>query len=199
MKVDERLLLDIKDGRIKAFEKFFQNSHARLLNYAKIFIPDAAIADDMVQEAFIHFWNKRKELRVGKSIESLIFTSVRNRCLNYLRDENIYKKHKEGYKVEENALQFIGQYDFLGEEGDSLEEMLIKELENSIEQLPDKCRQVFLMSKKEGIKQKDIAEQLGISPKAVEKHIATAKVKIRENMQLKFPTLGILIAFFMDL
>ncbi len=198
MMVDDQLLQQIKEGGIGAFERFFQNSYARLFNYAKIFIPNDLVAADMVQEAFIHFWDKRKELRVGKSIESLIFTSVRNRCLNYLRDESTYQKHLDNYKLEESEFQFLSQYDFLGKEEESLEELLIKEMEKSISKLPEKCRQVFLMSKVEGKKQKQISEELGISVKAVEKHISTAKVKLRESMELKFPALSLMITFFIE-
>ena len=199
MKVDEQLLEDIKDGKASALEIFFQNSHARLLNYAKLFVARDAVAADMVQEAFIHFWDKRKELRRGKSIESLIFTSVRNRCLNYLRDENTYKNHLDNFKAERTDIQHLAQYDFLSNEEESLEELLLKELNISIDNLPEKCRQVFVMNKIDGKKQREIAEELGISQKVVEKHIATAKMKLRESLEFKFPTLSLLIAFFIEI
>ncbi len=199
MKLDEHLLRDIRDGKIASFEVFFQNSYARLLNYAKLFIHDEEVASDMVQESFIHFWDKRNELRTGKSIESLIFTSVRNRCLNYLRDKNTYNKHLENYKIEQGVdVQYLVQYDFLGHEELSVEELIARELEISINKLPEKCRQVFLMSKQDGKKQKEIAEELGISQKAVEKHIATAKAKLKQSLEQKFPALGLLIAFFIE-
>ena len=199
MKVDEQLLEDIKDGKASALEIFFQNSHARLLNYAKLFVARDAVAADMVQEAFIHFWDKRKELRRGKSIESLIFTSVRNRCLNYLRDENTYRNHLDNFKTERTDIQHLAQYDFLSNEEESLEELLLKELNISIDNLPEKCRQVFVMNKIDGKKQREIAEELGISQKVVEKHIATAKMKLRESLEFKFPTLSLLIAFFIEI
>ena len=199
MKVDEQLLEDIKDGKASALEIFFQNSHARLLNYAKLFVARDAVAADMVQEAFIHFWANRKELRRGKSIESLIFTSVRNRCLNYLRDENTYRNHLDNFKTERTDIQHLAQYDFLSNEEESLEELLLKELNISIDNLPEKCRQVFVMNKIDGKKQREIAEELGISQKVVEKHIATAKMKLRESLEFKFPTLSLLIAFFIEI
>lgn len=199
MKVDEQLLEDIKNGKASALEIFFQNSHARLLNYAKLFVARDAVAADMVQEAFIHFWDKRKELHRGKSIESLIFTSVRNRCLNYLRDENTYKNHLDNFKAERTEIQHLAQYDFLNKEEESIEELLLKELNISIASLPEKCRQVFVMNKVDGKKQREIAEELGISQKVVEKHIATAKMKLRESLEFKFPTLSLLIAFFIEI
>ena len=198
MNVDEQLLLDIKNGNISAFENFFQNSHNRLLNYARLFIKEDFIASDLVQEAFVHFWEKRKELRTGKSIEALIFKSVRNRCLNYLRENKTYQKHLDQYSIEETSVQHLSQYDFLGKEEDSIEEMLINEIERSIEKLPEKCRQVFVMNKYEGKKQHEIAEELGISVKAVEKHISTAKGKLKKHLELKFPALSMIALFFIE-
>ncbi len=196
MSTEEQLLKSISQGNKEAFEQFFQQSYMRLLNYAGLFITHSEIADDIVQEAFINFWNKRNELKAGKSIEALMFTSVRNRCLNYLRDHQTYLSHIGQFKTEK--LQFLSHYDFLGEEEESIEELLIKELQTALDSLPPKCREVFLLNKVDGIKQKEIAAKLGISIKAVEKHIAVAKDKLRHHLESKFPALGILITFFLD-
>ena len=198
MSFDNQLLMSIKQGDKAAFEQFFQNSYMRLLNYTGLFISDQEIAADIVQEAFIHFWDKRTNLQTGKSIESLMFTSVRNRCLNYLRDRQTYLKHVDRFTGEGEELQVLSQYDFLGVEEESVEELLAKELSVALEQLPEKCKEVFLLNKVEGKKQKEIALELGISVKAVEKHIATAKVKLREQLEKKFPALSILISFFIE-
>ena len=196
MTKEEHLVKLIAQGNKEAFEKFFQQAYSRLLNYACIFITNNEMADDIVQEAFIHFWNKRNELKEGKSIEALMFTSVRNRCLNFLRDQQTYLSHIDQIKTEK--LQFLSHYDFLGEEEESIEELLIKELQIAMDALPPKCREVFLLNKVEGVRQKEIAARLGISVKAVEKHIALAKVKLREHLENKFPALGLLISFFLN-
>ncbi|MCU4154657.1 RNA polymerase sigma-70 factor [Carboxylicivirga sp. A043] len=196
MTTEEQHLNLIAQGNKEAFEQFFQQSYMRLLNYASLFIPNREIADDIVQEAFINFWNKRSELKAGKSIEALMFTSVRNRCLNYLRDHQTYLSHIDQLQTEK--LQFLSHYDFLGEEEESIEELLITELHAALDSLPPKCKEVFLLNKIEGFKQKEIAEKLDISIKAVEKHIAVAKVKLREHLEKKFPALGLLITFFLD-
>jgi len=198
MSFDDQLLKLIKQGDKAAFEQFFQNSYMRLLNYASLFISDREIAADMVQEAFIHFWDKRFNLQSDKSIEALIFTSVRNRCLNYLRDRQTYQKHIDKYTGEVEEMQFLIQYDFLENEEESVEELLARELSNALDLLPEKCKKVFLLSKLEGKKQKEIASELGISLKAVEKHIATAKTKLREQLEKKFPALSVLISFFIE-
>lgn len=196
MTTEAQLLKLIVQGNKEAFEKFFQQTYPRLLNYASFFIPNTEMVDDIVQEAFIHFWNKRSDLKEGKSIEALMFTSVRNRCLNYLRDQHTYLSHIDHLKSEK--LQFLSHYDFLGEEEESIEELLLKELQVALDSLSPKCREVFLLNKAEGVKQKEIAKKLGISVKAVEKHISLAKVKLREHLENKFPTLGILISFFLN-
>jgi len=198
MSFDDQLLMSIKQGDKSAFEQFFQNSYMRLLNYTGLIVSDQEIAADIVQEAFIHFWDKRTNLQTGKSIEALMFTSVRNRCLNYLRDRQTYLKHVDRFTGEIEELQCLSQYDFLEFEEESVEELLTKELSMALDQLPEKCKKVFLLSKVEGKKQKEIALELGISVKAVEKHIAIAKVRLREQLEKKFPALSILIAFFIE-
>ncbi|WP_430816752.1 RNA polymerase sigma-70 factor [Carboxylicivirga sp. RSCT41] len=196
LKSEQVLLKSISKGCIKSFEYFFQRTYPRLLNYACLFIENRETAEDIVQDAFINMWNKRHEVMPDKSAEALMFKSVRNRCLNYLRNHKTYISHINSAKIEN--LQFLSHYDFLGEEEEALEELLLKELDNALESLPEKCRQVFVLSKIDGVKQQDIANQLGISIKAVEKHIAIGKKKVREHLIEKFPALGILINLFLD-
>ncbi len=196
MVTDEQLLELILQGSEEAFEQFFQQSYMRLMNYAALFITCDEIADDIVQEAFISFWNRRNDLEEGRSLDALIFASVRNRCLNYLRNHQTYLSHIGQIKTEK--LQFLSHYDFLGEEEEPIEEMLIKELQIALDTLPPKCREVFILNKADGIKQKEIADKLGISVKAVEKHITLAKNKLRRHLESKFPAFGILIAFFLN-
>ncbi len=198
MLVDDQLLILIKQGDKEAFERFFQQAYMRLLNYAGLFITNQEVADDIVQEAFIHFWDKRADLKPGKSIESLMYTSVRNRSLNYLRDHQTYLSHVGQLTQQVEELQFLSQYDFMGEEEDPIEELLAKELEVALNLLPEKCRKIFLLNKLEGKKQKEIAQELEVSLKTVEKHISIAKQKLREHLEKKFPALGILITFFIE-
>ncbi len=184
----------IQQGDVHAFGVFFRNHYARLLGYCKLFIKEGAVAEDLVQETFVNFWEKREELDPKKSVEALLFISLRNRCLNYLRDQQSARLKFEAYKGEVEQLQFLPHIDYLGEEGTSMEEQLLREVDAAIESLPDRCREVVKLSKFEGLKNREVAITLGISVKAVEKQLAVAKQKIAQYLERNYP-LGLALFF----
>jgi len=100
---------------------------------------------------------------------------VKNRCLNYLRDQK---------KFQSQVLDIEGGDIDLGEEDLNLEaKELEARIEEALSQLPEKCRQVFEMSRYNGMKYKEIAEELDISPKTVEAHMSKAIKTLREGLQ----------------
>jgi len=165
-----------------------------MLGYCRLFIHDQAQANDLVQECFVKLWEKRSTIKPTQSVESLLFVMLRNRCLNYLRDQKIHIAEKNINTLEENELQHLYQLDFTGKEEKTLEEKLVEAIRKSVENLPEKRKNVFLKAKVEGKKNKEVAEELGISVKAVEKHLHQAKEQIRQEMLQKFPLMAVLIA-----
>ncbi len=99
--------------------------------------------------------------------------------------------------MEESEIQHLYQLDFSGKEEKSLEECLNDAIHESIEKLPEKRKLVFVKTKIEGRKNLEVADELGISVKAVEKHLHQAKEQIRNEMLLKFPLLSVLIAIIL--
>ena len=95
-------------------------------------------------------------------------------------------------------LQHLFQLDFIGREEITLEEQLIVAMRESVENLPEKRKIVFVKAKIEGKKNKDIADELDISVKAVEKHLHQAKDQIRQELLLKFPLLSVLILLLLE-
>ena len=122
---------------------------------------------------------------------------LRNRCLNYLRDQKNELIDKNIGAMGENELQHLYQLDFTGREEKTLEERLIEAIRESVDNLPEKRKLVFIRAKIEGKKNKEVAEELGISVKAVEKHLHQAKEQIRNEMLKEFPLLSILIAIIL--
>jgi RNA polymerase sigma-70 factor (family 1) len=172
-----------KKGDMDAFGSFFRSHYGRLLAYCQLFVKDQMLAEDLVQETFIHFWEKRSSLDSDRQMESLLFISLRNRCFNFLRDQNTTSKKLKEYKERTQTLQYISQIDYLNEEGATLEEQLIHELDAAVDQLPMRCRDVFRLAKLEGFKNREVAEKLGISVKAVERQLSIAKSKIEAHMK----------------
>ena len=192
-----QLNIRLKEGNPSAFEELFKKTFPRMLGYCKLFIHDQAQANDLVQECFVKLWEKRTTIKSTQSIESLLFVMLRNKCLNYLRDLKLHDFEGNIELLKENELQHLYQLDFIGKEEKTLEETLIEAIHVSVEKLPEKRKLVFIKAKIEGKKNKDVADELGISLKAVEKHLHQAKEQIRTEVLEKFPLLSILIAFIL--
>lgn len=192
-----QLNMRLKEGNPSAFEELFKKTFPRMLGYCKLFIHDQAQANDLVQECFVKLWEKRTTIKSTQSIESLLFVMLRNKCLNYLRDQKLHDFEGNIELLKENELQHLYQLDFIGKEEKTLEESLIEAIHVSVDKLPEKRKLVFIKAKIEGKKNKDVADELGISLKAVEKHLHQAKEQIRTEVLEKFPLLSILIAFIL--
>jgi len=189
--------IKLKEGNSAAFEELFKQIFPRMLGYCRLFIHDQAQANDLVQDCFLRLWEKRQTIDPRQSVESLLFVMLRNRCLNHLRDQKNELIEKKISNLEENELQHLYQLDFTGREEKSIEEQLIEAIRESVDELPEKRRLVFIKAKIEGKKNKDVAEELGISVKAVEKHLHQAKEQIRTEMLHKFPLLAVLITILL--
>jgi RNA polymerase sigma-70 factor, ECF subfamily len=181
------LLFDsLTRGDEQAFGKLYQLYFPRLHAFSFKIINDSSLAKDVVQNVFIKIWETHSSFSFDNP-EAFIYQMVRNASLNYVRHlkvvDNLKSKVKDQYLGEE--LYYI---DMVGNEPYILIE---KELEEKILQvmnsLPDKCLMVFRMSRVDGFKNREIAEQLNISVKAVEKHISKAMHIYRQNFANYLP------------
>lgn len=194
---NSQLNIRLKEGNPSAYEELFKQTFPRMLGYCRLFIHDQAQANDLVQECFVKLWEKRTTIRTTQSVENLLFVMLRNRCLNYLRHKKLHLDEKDIDSLIPNELQYIYQLDFIGKEEKPLEEKLVESIFQSIEKLPEKRKLVFTKAKIEGKKNKEVADDLGISIKSVEKHLHLAKEQIRQEMLLKFPLLTVLISMIL--
>lgn len=195
---DIQTKLDLKSGNPAAFKEVFRLLYPRLKGYCTLFIKDASQVDDIIQESFIALWENKDSIKPDKSIESFLFVIVRNRCLNYLKKQKLEEGKMDLDNPEIAQLQYLYQLDFTDGENASLEEMLVVSLQKAVADLPEKRRNVFVKCKIEGMKQAEVAKELGISVKMVEKHIAKAKSTIHDELIKKYPALILLIALFLD-
>jgi len=180
--LDYQTKLDLKKGNPKAYKEVFRLLYPRLKAYCNIFIRKENEVEDIIQETFIVLWEKRGTIKANKSLESWIFVAVRNRCFNRLKRIKLEDEDFEIDDLRRKDLQYLYQLDFIQREEKSLEEMLGESLREAIDRLPVKMRSVLIACKIEGKKQKDVATELGISLKMVEKHLATAKKHLRKNL-----------------
>lgn len=161
------------------FEQLFKEEFKGLVLFSIQYVKDYEAAREIVQEAFIGLWDKRNQIDPSRQVKSYLSTTVRNRSLNYLRDN---KKFDSRLLTQEN-LYPLASY----EQADRLVEKELQErIREAISELPERCREVFLLSRNEHLKYQVIADQLQISVKTVETQMSKAlhhlRIRLREYL-----------------
>ena len=172
---DEHILLqEIKNGQTEAFEYLFRTYYPRLRGYASRFVNDDEVVRDLLQDCFLRFWEKREMLE-PVSLLSLLFVMVRNACLNYLKRLQLVEQESLDYLREQSGCEGLYLLDFgVNPEHRMLYDELQSQVRQVLDSLPNRSREIFVMSRFDGLKNREIAEQLHISTTAVEKHISKA-------------------------
>lgn len=189
---------ELRKGNPDAYREVFRILYPRLKGYCKLFVSDENEVEDIIQDSFLMLWEKRHTLDSKKKIESLIFVMVRNQCLNYLKKRRLESEKVSIDMLNFSELQYLYQIDLNEKEEKSIEELLVISFQKAVNNLPEKTRDVFVQCKLEGKKQKDVADNLGISLKMVEKHIAKAKVIISDQLKLQYPSMVMIIFMLLE-
>ncbi len=171
------------------FDEIFRHYSTPLFYYACKFVDDEA-ARDIVQDTFVKLWTDQN-LAIKLSLNALLFTMVRNSCLQQLEKQKVRNKYLESSKLllQEEELRF-----YIEEKTSLIEQEVENKLNEVLNILPDRCRQIFVMSRFEDKKNKTIAAELDISVKAVEKQITKALSTIRTELKDFLPLLIYLLA-----
>lgn len=165
---DKELLKRLSRGDEQAFEALFRTWYGPLVVFANRFLHDQMEAENIVQVLFINIWERRKTIKV-ESWKSYLKVAVRNRCMNYL------SRQKHHLSIDE---QLPLPDDDPGEELPDQE--LLDEINRAIDRMPPQRQRIFKMGRFGGLKYREIAAQLGISPKTVEVQMGQALKYLRE-------------------
>ena len=157
--------------------------------YAKRYVQDLDQAQDIVQEVFVRFYEQRGRLVVHSSLKALLYQSVRNRCLDQLRSEQTHQGHHEQI-LHLNKGSEVDAADFM--EQVEMEERIYR----AIASLPEQCQVIFRMSRFEGKRNQEIAEELNLSKRTVETQISNALKRLRKDI---FPYLKALIIMLLQI
>lgn len=152
------------------FTELYERMMPKLLHFAFRWCSDKSLAQDAVQEAFSTLWNKRTQIRYEGQVEQLLYTMVRNQLIN------VYQR-----KLKEQRI--ISEIPRLDPSEPDWDEQTLQRVNAGIEQLPPRCKEIFLMSKKAGMTYPEIASELSISVKSVEKQISRALKKLRHHLK----------------
>lgn len=155
----------------KGFEMLFIRYYKPLCNHAVRFLYSKEVAEDIVSEVFVNFWQKKHYENVTSSYRAYLYQAVRNSIYNYLKSE-FGKKSNYGLYVENDLEK--SQLDYETPQRILMFDELFKKIEESVASFPPQCQKVFLLSRFEGKKNREIAEELDIKIKTVEAHMMKA-------------------------
>jgi RNA polymerase sigma-70 factor, ECF subfamily len=172
---DRNLFLQIKQSDKKSFEILFRTYYAPLCQFSRKYVKDKDDCEEIVQGFFMKLWDKRVELDINASVKNYLFSSIRNRCLNYIKHEKIKMEYQSD--MMKNPDGQIDTTNFI------MEVDLIDRIDQSIAALPARRREIFVLSREHGLKYREIADQLGISIKTVETQMGQALKELREKLK----------------
>lgn len=175
---DQSLVESIKNSNQGVFELVFNFYYAGLVVFADQIIKDTSISEDIVQSVFMKLWETRETIDI-RSFRSYFIQCVKNRCIDHLRSQQV--KAKFNNRVPESDLLAMGEDLWTKTELSEL-------IEQSVESLPPRCREIFRMSRYENLKIAEIADRLNISKRTVETQISKAlkilRIKLIDYLSL---------------
>lgn len=171
----------------ETFREIFLEYYQPLFHLSRHYLDDEDEAKSIVQEAFMKLWEIRNDLDSNSNLKNFLYTLVKNNCLNIIKRKQIILKHHE--KIRWMELHY--QYESLSRIGnDYLEFGELKEkIDAAISHLPEHCRMVFEMSRFEELKNREIAEKLGVTQKTVEAHLTKALKILRKELKDYLPVI----------
>ena len=168
------------------FEKLYKLYYPKMFAFAKNYVPANEDAENIVQDVFLLLWEKREVLDIQISLVSYLFALVKNKSLDYLRHKVIADEYKQELSAKLTALELLN-YSFTSDE--EIEQILM----TAINKLPERCRQVFLKSRIEGKKNREIANELNLTVSTVENQMTIALRKLRVELKDYLPLLLFLL------
>jgi RNA polymerase sigma-70 factor (ECF subfamily) len=172
---DSEIIRRIRQGDTGQFELLFRSSYVSLVRYARTLIKDQDSAEEIVQDLFFRIWKDKEKIKIESSLNGYLFRSVHNRCLHYIEHNRVVERHAQEMSYHQTENQ------------ESPSDILhYKELQARIasilERLPERCGQIFCMSRFEGLKYAEIAEKLSVSVKTVEANMGRALKEFRKEL-----------------
>lgn len=179
---DKKFIVLLNEGDVAAFEILFKLYRPKLLYIASQYISVREDAEEIVQNVFLKVWSKKN---IQSNINGYIYKVTKNCCLDYLRTK------KQLLNVENNLSQLEAAINYTALSDDTASIIIENELNEavlkSIDLLPEKCKDVFVKSRIEGLRHKEISIEMDISTKTVENHITKALKHLRVSLREFLP------------
>ena len=181
-KTEKQIVSQIKNGDVSAYKYLFELYYRDLYFFARKFLGNREVAEEIVQDVFIVLWENRNTLNITRSVKSYLFTSVKNRSINYLKS-----------KIKN--IDFVGIDEAVKTSDIITADMLLElsELDDliteAIEKLPTKCKEIFHLSRNSGLTYQEIANTLDVSKETVKSQIREALKRIKAYLNIQWEQL----------
>ncbi|HKJ43480.1 MAG TPA: RNA polymerase sigma-70 factor [Sunxiuqinia sp.] len=191
LKNENRLVKQLKASDVAAFDQLFEGYSSRLFGFAINYLKTESEAEELVQEVFVRVWENRQSLKPDQSFKAYLYTIALNQIRKHFRKRAV-------------ALNYLSQLDSSDFEMDSKTEdsldyqSVLERIDAIVDQLPERKKQIFLKSRKEGKSSKDIAEELAISVGTVDNQISSALKIIREILTRENLAVLLFFALFLN-
>ncbi|MCW0482068.1 RNA polymerase sigma factor [Gaoshiqia sediminis] len=174
-RTDEQLFQQIRDDDYFSYNQLFMRYYARLCAFVYEYLQDEAVAEDLIQDLFLKLWAERKRIEIRERVISYLYKASRNAALNHLRSEKNRQKAINTLPLTESQPE---------DEFTDFDEFVVQ-LQACIDELPDRSKQVFVMSRIDGFKLAEISEKLGISVKTIKNQIWKSMQYLRSCLKQK--------------
>lgn len=173
----------IKDELNRQFYELFRRKD-KFIRFAYYYVLDEQVAEDLVMDSFLYYWENRNHIDINGNLQAYILKVLKHKCLDYLKLQKIHNEiHK---KIQEDALwdlnkniASLSQFEPYRLMTDECHKTVV----NAVKQLPDKTREIFLLSRIQDMKNREIAEKMDISEKTVEYHMTKALKMLRDKLK----------------
>ncbi len=162
------------------FDFIFHYYYSGLCAFAEKITGNEETAEDIVQDLFVTLWVKNEQIAISTSLKNYLFTAVKNRSLDFLENEKRKQKKLTHLSRTEQLPENLSNFWFAEAE-------LTQIVEECLDKLPPRCKEIFVMSRFEGLKNQEIADKFGISKRTVELQISNALKKLRSNLKPYLP------------
>jgi RNA polymerase sigma-70 factor (ECF subfamily) len=172
---EKYIIEGLRSGLESAYRQLFDQYYQRLVVFAYKYLEDLESARDIVQEFYLYLYESRHSISIHSSLKSYLYGAVKNRCLNQVKHEQVKEKHRNMSR----SGAYVSDPD-LEEMMDAVE--LEAKIFEIVSTLPDRCRQIFIMSRVDGKQNMEIANELNLSIRTVESQISKALKSLKDSL-----------------
>lgn len=164
---------------LQTFEALFRENHAHCLAFATHYTGDPHVGEEIVQQVFLRLWEKRDSITINGPVKAYLFSAIRNTAISQWRKDTVRSEKENGYGSSKEASVQAGEE--------------VRELEllyrQALERLPERCREVFVLSRQQNLKYAEIATAMNISVKTVENQMGKALKILHKELKEYLPLL----------